>query len=363
MADKKISQLPELTNSNGSQDFLPIVDVIANRSKRVKPNNLPLSQSAKSQLLPFSSFSISGTIETYNYDVIAENRFSNDQNLQTAYIGTNVTSIGNNAFYNCGNFNNLVIVEGTTSIGNNICYGCTGLKRLVFPDSVQSIGSYAFYDATGLKDIQLPSSITSISQRTFSQTAVESIQIPELVTTIGPGAFRSTPLNSIEVPEGLDSIEINCFRDCFQLTDFIAPSAANFSISSFAFYSCTSLQSFALPENLTALENSSFRFSGLTGITIPDKVASIGVFTFGNCISLTSIKLPDSLTSIGNGAFNGCGSLATINSLATTAPTLGSSVFNGVLATEIHVPRGATASYKAAGDGTLYGGLIIVDDL
>jgi len=63
------------------------------------------------------------------------------------------------------------------------------------------------------------------------------------------------------------------------------------------------------------------------------------------------------VTSIGDDAFQGCSILATVNCLATSAPTLGSNVFLNISATQIHVPVGAT------GYGTTYGGLTVVLDL
>jgi hypothetical protein len=43
--------------------------------------------------------------------------------------------------------------------------------------------------------------------------------------------------------------------------------------------------------------------SGLTSITIPDRVSSIGGAAFESCTSLTSITIPDRVTSIGESAF------------------------------------------------------------
>jgi hypothetical protein len=131
------------------------------------------------------------------------------------------------------------------------------------------------------------------------------------VTTIGDYAFQSTGINSITIPDGVTSINKFVFSDC--------PS--------------------------------------LTSVTIGDGVTSIGNYSFASCSSLPSITFPDGVTSIGSGCFYYCTSLATINCLATTAPTLGSGVFSGILATEIHVPVGAT------GYNTTYGGLTVVADL
>ena len=72
---------------------------------------------------------------------------------------------------------------------------------------------------------------------------------------------------------------------------------------------------------------------------------------------LTSVIIPSSVTSIGNSAFQNCSNVRTVNCMATSAPTVGTNAFNGIEATEIHVPASASASY-----GSTYGGLTVVAD-
>ena len=52
-----------------------------------------------------------------------------------------------------------------------------------------------------------------------------------------------------------------------------------------------------------------YKFSwctGLTSVTIPNSVTSIGYSAFNGCTGLTSITIPNSVTSIGGFAFNKC---------------------------------------------------------
>ncbi len=53
--------------------------------------------------------------------------------------------------------------------------------------------------------------------------------------------------------------------------------------------------------------------SGLTSVTIPNSVTSIGNYAFYNCSALTSVTIPNSIISIGKYAFSGCSGLTTLN--------------------------------------------------
>ena len=75
-------------------------------------------------------------------------------------------------------------------------------------------------------------------------------------------------------------------------------------IRGWAFYSRFGLTSITIPDSVTSIGWGTFYgCSGLTSITIPNSVTSISGYAFSNCDNLTDIIIPDSVTSIGNYAF------------------------------------------------------------
>lgn len=152
-------------------------------------------------------------------------------------------------------------------------------------------------------------------------------------------------LKQVRLPNNINSIGTYAFYNCSGLTSIAIPSSVT-TIGESAFEYCKSLSSITIPNSVTSIGNSAFDCcSGLTSVTIPSSVTSIGDSAFWYCTSLTSVTIPNSVTSIGTSAFNGCSGLTSVNCYATTAPTLGKSVFynlpnNGTL----YVPNGSNYS-------------------
>ena len=70
--------------------------------------------------------------------------------------------------------------------------------------------------------------------------------------------------------------------------------------------------------------------SGLTSITIPSSVTSLGDYCFSNCSGLTSITIPSSVTSLGASCFEWCSGLTSIT-LPSSVTSLGASCFWGCI--------------------------------
>jgi hypothetical protein len=79
---------------------------------------------------------------------------------------------------------------------------------------------------------------------------------------------------------------------------------------------------------VTSIGSSAFNGTGLTSVTIPDSVTSIGDSAFRNCTSLTNVIIGNSVTNIGYGAFAGCTSLTRMT-IPASVINIGSSAFYG----------------------------------
>ena len=90
-----------------------------------------------------------------------------------------------------------------------------------------------------------------------------------------------------------------------------------------------------------------FGCSGLTSLTIPSGVTSIGGAAFRGCSGLTNLTIPSSVTSISDRAFSGCSGLTSIYACLEKIPTLGSNVFTGCDAKNciLYVPTGTYDDY------------------
>ena len=150
-----------------------------------------------------------------------------------------VTSIGYGAFYGCPSLTSIFIPNSVTSIGDDTFKGCTGLTSTTIPNSVTSIGGQAFEGCSGLTSITIPSSVTNIVSSAFWDTGWYNAQ-----------------------PDGLLYLD-----NCFVGIKGNKPSGA---------------------------------------VTIKDGTRIIAGNAFFLCTGLTSITIPNSVTSIGNSAFSGC---------------------------------------------------------
>lgn len=117
--------------------------------------------------------------------------------------------------------------------------------------------------------------------------------------------FEGTQYNVTEVAAG-------AFHQCDGLTAVTVPNSVK-SIGDGTFSDSRNLATVSLGTGLTSLGNDVFYCcSSLNSIKIPEGVTVIGGRCFNECSSLASVTFPTTLQEIGSGAFVGCTKLSTI---------------------------------------------------
>ena len=119
-----------------------------------------------------------------------------------------------------------------------------------------------------------------------------------------------------------------------------------------AFYEC-GITSITIPESVNTIGSSAFnRCLSLTRITIPDNVTSIGESAFYYCSSLTSLTLGKGVTAIGYSAFRECTGELIINcnipSVDSSSGVFSGSKFKSVTIGDGVTTIGATAFYNCS---------------
>ena len=144
--------------------------------------------------------------------------------------------------------------------------------------------------------------------------------------------------------DGVEYIVASLGGNCFSgsgLTSITIPSSVT-SLGEACFSLCSGLTSITIPSSVTSLGDLCFfGCSSLTSITIPSSVTSLGVACFSACVSLTSITIPSSVTSLD--CFSGCSGLLSIT-IPSSVTSLGGACFSGCSSlTSITIPSSVTS--------------------
>ena len=140
-----------------------------------------------------------------------------------------------------------------------------------------------------------------------------------------------------------DCLGAYVFYGCIGLTSLSIPFGVT-SIGFCAFGRCSGLTNLTIPSSVTSIgENAFLDCSGLTSLTIPSSVTSIGWSAFEGCSGLTSLTIPSSVTSIGRSAFEGCSGLTSLT-ISYSVTSIGDKAFQGCSGlTSLTIPSSVTS--------------------
>ena len=160
---------------------------------------------------------------------------------------------------------------------------------------------------TNLKGLDLSkATFTEVPEKGFNAlTLLSYLTLPEGLTTIGSYAFQNTQIVRFHLPSSVTTLGARAFYEEKKLTEVLcSPNAQLATIGTYAFYNCTRLKHFIMPNTVT----------------------TVGTYTFAGCSAMDTIILSDILTTLPDNMCRGCKSFAYIH-LPSNVNTISASCF------------------------------------
>nr|MCR5155132.1 leucine-rich repeat protein [Butyrivibrio sp.] len=278
--------------------------------------------------------------------------------------GVTVTAIGEYAFSGNEYLSFVSLPETVTTIGKRAFYACPSLERVDLTASISSIGEYAFASCNALNSIDLSVlSVTELPRGMFAASAyLYDVKLPATLKVIGDDCFAGCSfLQKIELPKGLTDIGSYAFFNDRVLRELCIPGTVVNIGDSFV-DGCSSLKSidsvsfgaFYSKNGILYKDGSIFRCPEAHegDVIIEDSVTGISKEAFRNCSLVTGVTLGEKLTTIGSSAFAGCSSLKSLAFGNAPVSRISDSAFYGCVSlTDIVLP----ASVKSIGRSAFAG--------
>lgn len=270
---------------------------------------------------------ISGTGEMSDYDVvdcvytgIMSPWYEDRDRIESVVVEGGITRIGNYAFEECDYLTTVILSEGIIDIGDEAFFRCYSISDITIPSTVRNFGGGIFMYCTSLKNVNLPEGITTLGDSMFDYCkSLDKIDFPSTLTTIGENAFcRCENLTSISIPSGVTELKKETFNSCYNLKNVILPGGL-ITIGDGCFVNCIGLTKFNIPDSVERIESGAFtNCENLSAIKIPTNVTYLGKGAFAGT-GLTSITIPAGVNTLGDSVFGSCAKLESVRFERTTA--------------------------------------------
>ena len=313
-------------------------------------------------------FSGTGAIKTYSTEnPTAYPWYEYADNVQQIIIGEGITNIPDWAFAMYANCMSISLPSTLKSIGNSAVEECA-LWNVYLPEGLETIGNYAFMDNV-FSSICIPSTVTAIGEAAFRSEALTDIGCyASTPPTLGDDAFCDDPdaINSVYV----SSVNIAAYQEAEGWSIFGEKIQ---SPSGFCNEGETATWAFDMDTKTLMINGTGqvtdhlcwesagmggsgggFNPDGFIGypcgiehVIIGEGITEIPDYGFYMEVGITSVTLPSTLTTIGSGAFGECFNLTTIVNKAATPQVIDEYTFEQCdEIAAIYVPSASVNTYQ-----------------
>lgn len=240
-----------------------------------------------------------------NVTTIADYAFAYCQNLRSLTIGTQVETIGDHAFDAVNDALCLVVQDGSQAQLWASAHGVRyASESTSFTYRLEGDKAYITGYTGTLPDVVVPAVIDG-----YPVYAIENLRSPILthvvvsegIEVIGESAFQRyfnrdegyyvSNLVSVTLPQSVKKISDFAFAGQQNLQEITLGGVTE--IGRCAFDNCLMLTQITLPDTLTTIGVQAFESSGLTSLTIPVNVTSLGDSFITDCSALTSLYVAE----------------------------------------------------------------------
>lgn len=159
------------------------------------------------------------------------------------------------------------------------------------------------------------------------------------ITSLDSSVFKGcTNLRSVVIPNEVKEIPQSAFEGCsnLEVVDY-APDIEK--ISARAFMRCQKLSELDLPNTLTELGNNALYETGVTSITIPGSIKSLGSSVLSFCANLRDVTIQEGVEEISVYTFSQSNNIQSIK-LPSSLKVIASYAFWGITVEDLIIPNG-----------------------
>lgn len=259
----------------------------------------------------FESIDIPQNVSSIGYMSFGETQ------LTEITVPANVAEIGDFAFNGCEALKTMTIADSHTTLvceGSNIFNGCNSLEsiyigrnftpssifflltpaRLEFGTGITTVPEQAFHSIMTLSKLVIPSNISELYSCFAGSLNVDTLVIEDYSAPLNSSCviyvakslhygrdmspyitvYPDNDIRSITLGEGLTEIPDGLGSECMNITKI------------------------DIPESVRKIGLRAFFNSGLTELTIPSTVMSLGRDAFGGCPNMSKVRIEDSETAL-----------------------------------------------------------------